>query len=107
MAQKVSWALTAYQDLDDAATYIADDSPQGAANIVEEALRKSDSLAEFPERHAVVPELAKESIRETLVFRYRLIYQVARDEVRVVGFIHSAQDFLSAWESRNRPILDI
>jgi plasmid stabilization system protein ParE len=44
-------------------------------------------------RGTVVKELADRSIREVYVYRYRLIYQVASEQVRVLAVIHGAMDF--------------
>ena len=45
------------------------------------------------ERGRIVPELNEPSIREVFVHRYRLLYEVGSEEVRVLAILHGARDF--------------
>jgi len=45
------------------------------------------------ERGRVVPELQQPNIRELMVGRHRLIYEVFDTKVEILGFIHGARDF--------------
>jgi plasmid stabilization system protein ParE len=45
------------------------------------------------ERGRVVPELSQPDTREIFVFRYRLLYDVEPEVVRIVAFLHGARDF--------------
>ncbi len=47
---EVVWAESARDALDEVIAYIAEDSPQAAARVLEEALRAGASLATFSER---------------------------------------------------------
>jgi toxin ParE1/3/4 len=51
------------------------------------------SLATLSERGHIVSELDDSTIREVYVFRYRLIYRVSSDEVRILALIHGRMDF--------------
>jgi plasmid stabilization system protein ParE len=62
---------------------------------LEQALAAADSLATLSERGRVVPEIGRPALREVFVFRYRLLYEVHPDLVRIVAFLHSARDFES------------
>ena len=73
--------------------YIAQDSPQAALQVLDQALRAGASLANFAERGRVVPELGDPAIREVFVFEYRLQYKVDDARVLVVAFLHGARDF--------------
>ena len=48
----------------------------------------------------VVPEIAESAIREVFVYRYRLIYQVGLDDVRILAVIPGAMDY-RAWLQRS------
>ena len=91
--REVIWAESARDALDEFITYIAQDSRQGAVRVLEAALQAAGSLATLSERGRVVPELNDPTIREILVFRYRLMYRVETVRVVVVAFGHGARDF--------------
>ena len=94
--RRVIWAPRAQESLDEALAYIAQDSPGGALRVLEQALAAADSLSTLSERGRLVPEYDQPNFREIFVFRYRLLYEVHTDLVRVVAFLHGARDF-EAW----------
>ena len=61
--------------------------------MLEQALAAGESLATLSERGRVVPELSQPDTREIFVFRYRLLYDVEPEVVRIVAFLHGARDF--------------
>ncbi len=97
--RRVVWAPRAQAALDEAVAFVAQDSPSGALRILEQALAAGASLATLSERGRVVPERNNPGLREVFVFRYRLLYEVHPDLVRVVAFLHGARDFES-WQRR-------
>ena len=90
--KKVIWTKQGYSTLD-AAAYVAENSLTGAQQLLEIALDTAESLSVFDERGRVVPELQQPNIRELLVQRYRLIYEVFDTKVEIMAFIHGARDF--------------
>lgn len=68
--------------LDDAITYVAQDSPPAAERLLIQALDAASSLDAFSERGRVVPEFNQPNVREILVQRYRLLYEVPRRRFR-------------------------
>jgi plasmid stabilization system protein ParE len=72
---------------------VAQDSISGALRVLEQALAAAESLATLSERGRVVPELCQPDTREIFVFRYRLLYDVEPEVVRIVAFLHGARDF--------------
>jgi toxin ParE1/3/4 len=103
MAREVVWTEIAWRDVEEAADYVAEDSPHYAAAFVREVRDAARSLAHLAERGRVVPEFSDPSIRELLVRSYRLIYRVAGEAVYVTGFIHGARDLERLWEREGRP----
>ena len=91
--RRVVWTEQARQALDEALEYIAQDSPEGARAVLEQALAAASALATLSERGRVVPEIGDPAVREVFVFRYRLLYEVATSEVRILGLLHGARDF--------------
>lgn len=98
--QTIRWAYRARADLLEALEYLAGQSPQAATTFLDEIERVAGSLSEFPERDAVVRELESPNLRQLVVGRYRLIYQVEPGGVGIVRLIHGARDFKQAWRKR-------
>lgn len=90
---RVVWTDSAWRELDDAASFIARDSPRYAAALMDEARSAARSLRKFPRRGRTVPEIGDESIREIFVKSYRLIYEIRDREIVVLAFLHGARRF--------------
>lgn len=75
MAHRVVWSPASLEDVDAIAAYIARDSAHYAAAVVRQLLSSARRLAEFPRSGRVVPEVEEESLRELLVYSYRLVYE--------------------------------
>jgi len=54
--REVIWTQRARDALDEAAAYVAEDSPEAAVNLVERALDAAESLSTLSERGRIVPE---------------------------------------------------
>ncbi len=91
--RRIVWTAQAQLALSEALEYIAQDSLDGARAVLMQALAAASGLETLSERGRVVPELGNPSVREVFVFRYRLLYEVGDVEVRILAFIHGAQDF--------------
>jgi plasmid stabilization system protein ParE len=78
--------------LDAAVAYISQDARAAAARLLVQALDSAASLDTLSERGRVVPELNHPAVRELLVQRYRLIYEVTPAEVQILAFVHGARD---------------
>jgi plasmid stabilization system protein ParE len=98
--REVVWAQSARDALDEVIEYIARDSRQAAVQVLEEALRAGASLATLSERGRIVPELNDPTIRELLVFKYRLLYEVEDHRVLIVAFLRGVRDFATWWQAR-------
>ena len=78
--------------LDDAVSYIAQDSRAAAERLLVQALEAASSLDVFSERGRTVPELNQPNVRQLLVQRYRLLYEVTPAEVQILAFVHGARN---------------
>ena len=79
-------------DLDQIANYIAGGSNAYACGFVRKIMARADSLELFPFAGAIVPEIDRNDVRETFVKKYRMIYQVVENEVRILAVIHGARE---------------
>ena len=103
-ARRVVWAASAQRALDEVVAYIWADSPGKAARVLSRALETAGLLSTLAERGRVVREVNDPSLRELLVYDYRLLYRVLDDEVVVRACLHGARDF-SKWQREQRPEL--
>ena len=98
--RRVTWTKAARSALDEALSYIAQESPQGARSLLQQALEAAGSLAVLSERGRVVPEQDDPKVREVFVGRYRLLYEVRPSEVLILSFLYGARDY-SKWRSES------
>ena len=102
MARAVEWAGRAKSDLRLAVEYIRKDSPASAKAFLSQVFQATRSLATFSERGWVVPDLNDPEVRQVLVGRYRVLYEVHTDAVWIMRVLHTSQDLLLALGRRNR-----
>ena len=90
---KVIWAPSARLDLKEIVSYIAEDNPEIAQRFGLSLIDATKSLASFPGRGRVVPELGSPQIREVIFKPYRIIYRVKENErvMEVVRVWHAAR----------------
>lgn len=93
MAQRIVWTVSAWRELQNAAAFIAEDSPRYAVALVDEAKSAARSLRRFPQRGRAVPEIDDPAVRELFVKRYRLIYEILQDHIVILAFLHGARQF--------------
>jgi toxin ParE1/3/4 len=86
---EVKWTEASWNDLEEVAEYISSDSPFYAAAFIEEVQEASRSLSYLVERGRVVPELNRSDIREIFVRNYRMIYQLSKQIIFIIGFIQA------------------
>lgn len=78
--------------LDDAISYVAQDSRPAAERLLIQAIEAASSLDVHSERGRLVAELDQPNVRQLLVQRYRLLYEVTPAEVQVLAFVHGARN---------------
>lgn len=72
---------------------IAAERPSAALRWVDHVMQQSRSLAQFPDRGRMVPELQRPEIRELLVDPYRILYRRDDEQVTVLGVVHDRRAF--------------
>ena len=103
MDRGVSWAESAWQDIEETAVFIARDSEHYAKTFIRRVRDAARSLRTMPRRGRVVPELGDPSIREIMVGSHRLIYQVQPETVFILGVVHGSRDLAALWKRERRP----
>jgi toxin ParE1/3/4 len=82
---QIVWTDPALDDLDEIASYIAQDDPAAATRLVAACLTSVERLADYPSSGRTVPELRGRRYRELIERPCRLIYRV---EGRAVVIVH-------------------
>ena len=88
MDYQVVWSPKALEDVDAIAAYIARDSATYAAAVVNKIIETTRNLSDFPSLGRIVPELGEETIREKLVYNYRIIYRIQGATVLIAAVVH-------------------
>lgn len=89
---KIHWTLQAHEDLHAIFEYISHDSRQVARLFVEKIYHRADQLRSFPLSGRIVPEVAKENIRELIYRNYRIVYKADQhDQVYILTVFHSSK----------------
>jgi toxin ParE1/3/4 len=85
-ARKVVWTEVAASDLERIATYLTAESPLRAAAIIDRIVNRAESLASFPNRGRLPPELrtmGDRTWREIQEPPWRILYRFLDDVVQV------------------------
>jgi len=96
VARAVEWAGRAKSDLRLAVEYIREDSPESAKAFLSQVFETARSLSTFSERGRVVSDLGDPAVRQVLVGRYRVLYEVHAEAVWIMRVLHTSQDVLLA-----------
>jgi addiction module RelE/StbE family toxin len=91
MAQAITWAESALEDLESIAAFIGRDSPHYALTVTQTLFTAVEILRESPQAGRVVPEYGKPDLRELIWRQYRIVYKIEPGQVRVVAVVHGAQ----------------
>lgn len=92
MVPRLIWSPRALADLGHIARYIARSNRVAAERFCLRLLAQVEALPAFPRCGRVVPELGRESIRELVFPPYRIVYELAREDVIEILIIwHSAR----------------
>ena len=90
--RKVSLWETGYTDLESIEAYIAQDSLTIARNFISLIFDRIERLANYAESGKVVREFNNQNIRELLLKKYRIVYQIiSEEEVVVLRIVHSSR----------------
>jgi plasmid stabilization system protein ParE len=93
MGFKVIFTPQSLGDLEAIVTFIAKDNPERARTFGNELIDRALTVAAFPERGRVVPEMGEPAVREIIHGPYRIIYEIFPDagSVFVLRFWHGAR----------------
>ncbi len=88
---KIIWSPLAVARVNEIAEYIAADNPAAARKWVDSLFESIERLRLFPLSGRVLPELARQEIRELLYGQYRIIYRVEQKTITLLTVRHGKQ----------------
>lgn len=96
---EIKWTEKSSSNLQAIFDYIAKDSRIYAARFVKSLIESTKKLERMPRCGRVIPELEEQGLREIIFRNYRIAYRIKKnDDIEILAVIHSARDFLSAFE---------
>ena len=93
MGFKVILTPQSVSDLESIVTFIAKDNPERARGFGYELIDHALSVASFPERGRIVPEIGDPAVRQIIQDPYRIIHEIisGAGSVFVLRFWHGAR----------------
>lgn len=88
MERRVVWTPQALADLDEIEAFIEQDSRFYAQAVVSRILDVAGALHGQPQMGRKVPEFDLESVRERIVYSYRLVYRLSEHLIEIIAVIH-------------------
>ncbi|WP_371196428.1 type II toxin-antitoxin system RelE/ParE family toxin [Glaciecola sp. SC05] len=92
---KLHWSQEAFDDLDAITDFILKDSPQYAEIVGDALIEAAEHAFNHPHYGRMVPELQNPTIREKIVYSYRVIYELNEHEnghdVSIIAIASGAQ----------------
>jgi addiction module RelE/StbE family toxin len=90
---EVRWTDQSLKDVENIAEFIAQDSVRYAEIQVLRFFEATEILKTQPKAGRMVPEIAKNTVREVILGNYRIIYRiVASDMIHIIAVHHSARN---------------
>lgn len=99
---EVVWTLEALDDMDAIGAFHERTSAVYASTLVERLYESVVVLESHPRFGRKVPEIDHDLVRELVVERYRVVYQLFRDRIEIVAVLHSRQDLVKKFRERGR-----
>lgn len=91
MARGLVWSPEAIEDIESIASYIERDSAWYAKAVASKIVETAETIPQYPELGRIVPEIGDASIRERLVYSYRIIYRLEAERVLIAAVIHGSR----------------
>lgn len=90
MAQLI-WSPRSLSDLQIIHEYIQQDSRERARDFINELIRATLNIPEFPLAGRIVSEFKDSKTREKIYKNYRIIYRLYGENVELIAILHQAR----------------
>lgn len=88
----VTWSQQAIADLRSIHDFIARDSRYYAKKVVHDIRELVEELNGLPKMGRMVPELNEETVRELLLYSYRIVYEIKDEGIFVLTVVHQRRN---------------
>jgi toxin ParE1/3/4 len=102
MRATIFWTPEAREDILEIVKFISRDSPSRALDIAKNIEVRVADLAIFPHSGSPVREYPKASVREIILYNYRIIYLPSVNRIAIIGVIHGARRLRKAIRGRRK-----
>lgn len=89
MKTGILWSERSRRDLLEICGFIARDNPGAAARLVGKILTAVERSALFPTSGRIVPEIDRSGIREVVLGKHRVVYQISESSTIVLTVFES------------------
>jgi plasmid stabilization system protein ParE len=80
-------------DLEDIASYVAEQSPRSALTLIRGLREKCEALVDAPRGYPLVPRYEHRGIRRRPFGSYLIFYRIGLDVIEVIHILHGARDY--------------
>jgi plasmid stabilization system protein ParE len=91
----VTLTAEAEADLEQIASYVAEQSPKSALKLVRELRERCESLLDAPRGYPLVPRYERFGVRRRPFGRFLIFYRIGEDRIEVIHILHGARDYES------------
>lgn len=88
---EIRWSTDALDDLESIASYIEQDSPEKANDLVSAIFEKVEMLKDFPQLGRIFSERNIERIREIIYKNYRIVYEIKSNIIEILIVAHGSR----------------
>ena len=87
----IRWSLGALEDIESISSYISQDYPEKAIEIVKGIIEKIEQLKQFPKLGHKFPDRNVERIREIIFKKYRIVYEIREEIIEILVIAHGSR----------------
>ena len=87
----IRWSLGALEDIESISSYISQDYPEKAIEIVKGIIEKIEQLKQFPKLGRKFPDRNVERIREIIFKKYRIVYEIREEIIEILVIAHGSR----------------
>jgi len=91
---KIIWSDLAKEHLRKIDSYISEGSPFYSIIFIDRLIASVEKIGVFPKCGRMVPEFGKDNLREIFFHKYRIVYLIDDDTVKVLAIVHGAMDII-------------
>jgi len=81
---KLIWTNEALNRLTEIDEYISYDSIARARKFINNIIKSTTSIPQYPQKGRIVPEFNISEIREIIYKNYRIVYRIKKDQIQIL-----------------------